>query len=101
MIEYNGLGKQFDEMGKTFQGINSLPHIVLGENKQPKKSYIKCPYCQGLISFNNPNERRINNLLNEADKIDSSIKRLNIVNWALILGFLLVIGYAVYRLIWG
>ena len=95
MVEYNSLGSQFEEMGKTFQGINSLPHLVIGKDKPIKKSYIKCPYCNNTLEL----------LRNEQNKPlnDKAMKLFDyeIVQWLIYIGVGLLLGFMIYRLIWG
>ena len=108
MIEYDVLGKQFDEIGKTFQGI---PHIVIGKDKPVQPSYIKCPYCFNTIQLNMPTPQpvqpiqQVQNNPNPINQPKSSIidyfKSIGIVKLFLYLCVSLIIGYAVYRLIWG
>ena len=102
MIEYNGLGKQFDEIGKSFQGINNIPHLVIGKDKTDKpmkKTYIRCPYCNNTIQLTVPNP--IYEAKQEINKLDREIKNINIVQWGIYICLAVVVGYAVYRLIWG
>ena len=86
------LGNQFEEIGKTFQNI---PHLVIGkENK--KSSLIRCPYCNNLIKIEVPEQKK---------QIDEFVnyhrKKFNTVQWFLYICISLIVGYAVYRLIWG
>lgn len=45
-MEQGNLGKQFEEMGKSFQGIKeNIPHIKVGEEPgEPNKNYRPDPF---------------------------------------------------------
>lgn len=100
-MEYKGLGDQFEEMGKTFQGINSLPHIVIGKDKprQNKVNYIKCPYCNNTIQLTSKEPPHIPRKEDFIDNTQNYSKK--ILQWSFIACICLVIGYALYRLLWG
>ena len=108
MIEYNGLGKQFEEMGKSFQGIqDNIPHIIIGNDKpvQQNNSYVRCPYCNNTLQVNLParpvQQQMPNNRYApkpEKYTIWDHIKTISIVEWGMFIGVSCVITYAIYRL---
>ena len=108
MIEYNGLGKQFEEMGKSFQDMHgSIPHIVIGNDKpvQQNNSYVRCPYCNNTLQVNLPARPVQQHApierytpVQEKYTLWDHIKSISIVQWGLYLGISCVITYAIYRL---
>ncbi len=91
-ISYPSIGDTFEDMGRGFQ--SSIPHIVLGKDKPPKTPGIQEK--QEIPSENNrPKDKNSVFAPKEIDIIDK------IKKWALIAGVVLILGYAVYRIISG
>jgi hypothetical protein len=115
-MKYKPIEQQFRETATEIGGIRqNVPHLILGKNgiqtsnkNVPNYPSNICPYCKRPFDSMYPSHP-IDNIshypqqipsTNEKDKDYSNIFN-KIRNWGLWICISIVIGYAVYRLLWG
>ena len=109
MIPYKPIEQQFRETAQEIgNNRKNIPHLVIGKggiqtNNQNMQNYPQnyCPYCKRPYNYTNmpPNTNfKPQNRPEDKDYKDTFTK---IRNWGLWIAISIVIGYAVYRLLWG
>ncbi len=95
MIPYKSINQQFREQAVDIR--NNIPHIVIGKDKPKNYNYPNpnlCPYCKRPFNLIN---QKPSIPINEADKQEKLFS--NIRKWGLWIVISIVIGYAIYRLL--
>lgn len=100
MIHYKPIEQQFNESARDIRNnMNNMPRLVIGKDKPNNLPMNYCPYCKRpfIQQLNIPiyqNKPQGNDKDKDYDKLYSNIRK-----WGIMIAISVVVGYAIYRLV--